>query len=51
MVLAGRKDLASTCMLHLQIVFVLQFLGTFQSVVKDGFGRMGSEGENRYDLS
>ena len=31
MVLAGQKDLASTCMLCLQIVSVLQLLKTFQS--------------------
>ena len=38
MVLAGWKDLASTCMLHPQVVLVLQFLKTFWSVVKVGFG-------------
>ena len=37
MVLAGWKDLASTCMFHLQIVFVLQFLETFQLMVNGGF--------------
>ena len=34
---ARRKDLASTCVLHLQIVSVLQFLKTFWSVAKSGF--------------
>ena len=43
-VLAGWKSLASTCMLHPQIVFVLQLLKTFQSMAD-------SEGENGYDLS
>ena len=38
MVLAGWKDLASTCVLHPQIVSVLQFLETFWSVAKSGFG-------------
>ena len=36
MVPAGWKDMALTYMLHLQIVFVLQFLETFWLVVKDG---------------
>ena len=39
MFLARWKDLASTCMLCLQIVLVLQFLKTFWSVGEDGFGR------------
>ena len=38
-VLAGQKDLASTCMLHPQIVSVLQLLKTF-------WLRVGSKGEN-----
>ena len=38
MVPAGWKDLASTCVLCLQIVSVLQFLKTFPSVAKGGFG-------------
>ena len=41
---AGWKDLASACMLCLQIVSVLQLLKTCQS-------RVNSKGENRYDLS
>ena len=35
---AGWKELASTCVLHLQIVLVLQFLKTFQSVAEGRFG-------------
>ena len=40
-VLAGQKDLASTCMLCPQIISVLQFLKTFQSMVNGGFGGRG----------